>query len=144
MSECVAVSRRIRRPVDEVAKFVTDPHQSLPFITGVGRWKCVGEEGSGEDWDVFITVGAIQIGGRVLITQPDPNRLCWKTTRGTEHTFEAVVEPADDGSVLTMTVTYNLSGQILARLTELLGRGILTRHLEAAAEEIRHHLEFES
>ncbi|MBJ8344281.1 SRPBCC family protein [Antrihabitans sp. YC2-6] len=144
MSESATVSRKIRRPTDEVAAFVTDPHESLPLISGVGRWKCVGPEGGGEGWDVFLDVGAIQIGGRVLVTRPDPYRLCWRTTRGTEHTFEAVVEPADDGSVLTMSVTYDLSGLLLARLTEFLGRGILTRHLEAAAEEIRHHLEFES
>ncbi|WP_264079397.1 hypothetical protein [Mycobacterium szulgai] len=42
-----------------------------------------------------------------------------------------------------MTLTFSATGLGIALISELIGRGLVGRNLEAAAEEIRHHLEFE-
>ncbi|MFH5207994.1 hypothetical protein ACHIPZ_07180 [Antrihabitans sp. NCIMB 15449] len=143
MSQTLSVTRRVRRDADVAGAFLSDPHQVLPLITGLGRWRFVRDTADGEEWDVFLDVGAIQVGGRVLVTKSDGAGLSWQTIRGTHHAFEATLASDGDDSILTLTATYTLSGLVLAWVSELLGRGIVQRHLEAAAEEIRHHLEYE-
>ena len=57
----------IRRPHREVAGFVTDPHRFLPVIPGFARFTFVGAAAEGgEEWDVFLDVGTLHVGGRVL------------------------------------------------------------------------------
>lgn len=92
---------------------------------------------------MFLHSGTIYLGGRVLIAPPSDNRLRWRSVQGTQHSFEARIEPGDQGSRLTMTLNFSASGLAIARISELIGRGLVARNLEAAAEEIRHHLEFE-
>lgn len=79
----------------------------------------------------------------MLIASPDKNRLQWKSVRGTRHSFEALVEPDGEDSLLTMTLTFSITGLAIAWISEMIGRGLVTRNLEAIAEEIRHRLEFE-
>lgn len=143
MTQTVVVTRRIRRPIDEVSPFI-DPHQIMPLVTGMGRFDYVRSASDGEEWDLFLDVGPVQIGGRVLVLQPDDRRLTWQTIRGTSHSFEAEIEPDGSETILRMRLTYSMAGFATAWLAERVGRGIATRHLEAAAEEIRHHVEFES
>jgi Polyketide cyclase / dehydrase and lipid transport len=143
MAQKVTVSRHIRCPVDESSGFVTDPHNVLPKLSTLSRCRFIESCDDGELWDVYMDSGAVQLGGRVLISPPDANRLHWQTVRGTQHSFDAFVEPDGEGTRLTMTMTYSLTGFAIAWISEMIGRGLVTRNLEAIAEEIRHHLEFE-
>jgi hypothetical protein len=61
----------------------------------------------------------------------------------TRHSFEALVEPDGEDGLLTMTLTFSITGLAIAWISEMIGRGLVTRNLEAIAEEIRHRLEFE-
>ncbi|OBJ53119.1 SRPBCC family protein [Mycobacterium sp. 1423905.2] len=144
MTQTVTVSRVIRCPVDEASGFVTDPHKLIPEVSAFSRCKFVESCDDGELWDVFLNSGTIYLGGRVLVSPPGDGRMTWRSVRGTRHSFEARVEPHRRGSRLTLTLQYRLTGYVIARISELIGRGLATRNLEAAAEEIRHHLEFES
>jgi len=143
MTQTVRVSRHIRCAVDEVGAFVTDPPRLFPTVSTFSRCRFVESADDGELWDVYLTSGTIYLGGRVLIAPPDGWRLSWHSVRGTRHSFEALVEPDDGGSRLTMTLTFSATGLGIALISELIGRGLVGRNLEAAAEEIRHHLEFE-
>lgn len=143
MTQTVRVSRHIRRAADEAGAFVTDPPGLFPKLSTFSRCRFVESVDDGELWDVYLNSGTIYLGGRVLIAPPDGSRLSWCSVQGTRHSFEAVVEPDGDGCRLTMTLTFSATGWGIARLSELIGRGLVSRNLEAAAEEIRHHLEFE-
>ena len=145
MTQRVTRSLTVRRPHDEVAAFVTDPHQVLEVIPGFARFQHVGAGPSPgqEEWDVFLEVGTLHVGGRVLVAHPTPSRLEWHSRRGTTHAFAMTVEPMVEHSRLTMTLSYTLAGSLAARLSEVVARGIVARHLEAGLEQIRHLLEHE-
>ncbi len=147
MSQRVVRSITVRRPHEEVAAFITDPHRVLTVIPGFARFTYFGdvsteEDPTAEEWDVFLDVGTLHIGGRVIVRHPSVNRLEWRSARGTRHSFSMTVEPLGEHSRLTMSLRFGFSGLALARLTEVLGRGIAARHLEAGLEEVRHHLEY--
>ena len=143
MSQRVVRSILVRRPHDEVAAFVTDPHQVLPVVPGFARFAFVDDHVSGvEEWDVFLEIGTLHVGGRVEVTRPSANRLEWESDRGTRHRFTLEVEPVGEHTELTMEMEYSLSGLLMARVSEMLAKGIVARHLEAGLEEIRHHLEY--
>jgi carbon monoxide dehydrogenase subunit G len=143
MSQTVVRAITVRRPREEVAAFVTDPHRVLDAIPGFARFSFVGKtdvEGE-EEWDVFLEVGTLHIGGRVLVRRPSPSRLEWRGERGTRHSFSMTVEPLGEHSRLTMHLEYSFAGLLMARVSEMLGRGIAARHLEAGLEQVRHLLE---
>lgn len=143
MAQKVTVSRQIRCPVEETRAFVTDPHTLLSQVSTFSRCRFIESRDDGELWDAFMDSGTIYLGGQVLITHPDASRLRWQSVRGTRQSFEALVEPDGAGSRLTMTMTFSATGFGIAWVSEMLGRGLAARNLEAMAEEIRHHLEFE-
>jgi hypothetical protein len=143
MAQTITVSRDVRCPVDEARAFVTDPHKLLSQLTTLSRCRFIESTDDGELWDVFLDSGAVHLGGRVLIPPPDGNRLEWRSVRGTRHSFTAVVEPCGDATRLTLSLTFSVTGYGIAWVSEMLGRGMVSRNLDAIAEEIRHHLEFE-
>jgi Polyketide cyclase / dehydrase and lipid transport len=143
MTQTVSVSRHIRCPADEACAVVTDPRGLLSKIDTLSRCRFVEAEDDGELWDVYLDSGTVHLGGRVLIAPPDKDRLRWKSVRGTRHSFEALVEPDGENSLLTLSLTFSLTGLAVAWISEMIGRGLVARNLEAIAEEIRHRLEFE-
>jgi hypothetical protein len=144
VAQTVSVSRHIRRPVDECGAFITDPHKLLSTVSTLSRCRFIESCDDGELWDVFLDSGTVHLGGRVLIAPADGSRLHWRSVRGTRHSFEALAEPDGEGSRLTMSLRFSVTGLGVAWLSEMIGRGLVTRNLEAIAEEVRHHLEFET
>lgn len=147
MAQTIRVSRQVRCPVDKAGAFVTDAQQLFSQVSTFSRCRLIESRNSGELWEVFLHSGTIYLGGRVLIAPPHDNRLRWRSVQGTRHSFEVRIEPEDQGhsesSRLTMTLNFSATGLGIARISELIGRGLVARNLEAAAEEVRHHLEFE-
>lgn len=142
MTQQVTVSRHVRRPADEITDFVTDPHKLLSKTSTLSRCRFIESCAEGELWDVYLDSGTVHLGGRVLIAPPEDGRLHWQSVRGTRHSFDAIVEPDGEGSRLTMTLAFSVTGYGIAWISEMIGRGLVARNLEAIAEEIRHHLEF--
>jgi hypothetical protein len=143
MTQTVTVDTRIRRPADQVGAFVGDPHLFIPVLATVGRCQYIGDSGEDQLWDVFLVSGTIHLGGRVLVSPHKTDGLRWRSVRGTRHSFEASVDGDGQTSQVTFALTYSLTGLGIAWLSEFIGRGIVGRNLEAAAEELRHRLEFE-
>lgn len=143
MTQTVTTVRHIDCPLEVSGAFVTDPRALFPQVSTFSRCSFVKTRDDGDLWDVYLEGGTIHLGGRVLITPPTGSLLTWRAVQGTRHSFSALVEPDGDGSLLTLTLTFSTSGFGFARLSEWLARGLVSRNLEAAAEEIRHHLEFE-
>lgn len=132
----------VRRPFDVVAKVATDPGVLLPLVAGLGRFEFIAADDDGtEEWDMFLDIGAVHVGGRVHV-EPATPRLSWHSVRGTRHAMEVKVTEHPDGARVTMSMTVRLGGLVLGRMAEVLARGIAGRHLVAGLEQVRHHLEF--
>ncbi|WP_183095851.1 hypothetical protein [Nocardioides stalactiti] len=132
----------VRRPFEEVAKVATDPQVLLPLVAGLGRFKFIRDNGDGsEEWDMFLDIGAIHVGGRVRVVSTPPT-LSWASVRGTRHTMAVEVTEHPQGAEVSMTMTVQLGGLVMGRIAEFVARGIAGRHLVAGLEQLRHHLEF--
>ena len=144
MSSTVRRSITIRRPVDEVAAIATDPRVVLPIIGGLGRFKelATDVQGLGE-WDLFIDIGSVHVGGRVVVERPEPRRLTWHAIRGTRHQLALNVDEEGENARVTITMSLQLAGLVLGWVAETLARGIMARHLDAGLQQLRHHAEFE-
>jgi carbon monoxide dehydrogenase subunit G len=144
MSTTVRRSITIRRPVDEVAAIATDPRVVLPIIGGLGRFKELATDAGGlGEWDLFIDIGSVHVGGRVVVERPEPRRLTWHAIRGTRHQLALNVEEEGDNARVTITMSLQLAGLVLGWVAETLARGIMARHLDAGLQQLRHHAEFE-
>lgn len=129
----------VRREPAVVLDFVTNPARLLPHMTGLGRFR----HHEGDEWDAFLDIGTINVGGRIRI-EDEVDGLSWRSLRGTRHTFELVVSPEGEHSRIDLAINFRLAGLLLSRVAEVIGRGIAQRHLEAAAQQVRHHLEHEA
>ena len=143
MTQTVSVTRHISCPFADTAGFVTDPHRLFEEVSVFSRCRFIQSRADGELWDVYLDSGTIQLGGRVLIATPTGSLLKWRAVQGTRHSFSALAESDGEGSRLTLTLTFTTTGLGIARLSEWVGRGLVSRNLDAAVEEIRHYLEFE-
>ncbi|KRF13935.1 hypothetical protein ASG90_14075 [Nocardioides sp. Soil797] len=137
MTTSVTESVVVRHPVAEVAALATDPERLLPMVDGIGRFDHVRDR----EYDVFIDVGTIHVGGRVAVATPDDRTLVWQSVRGTENGFRLHVTEHPDGALVTATLRIKLYGLVMARVSEFLARGIVSRHLIAGLEQLRHGIE---
>lgn len=145
MSTSVHRSVHIRRPVDEVAALATDPRIVLPIVGGLGRYKELTTDANGlGEWDVFLDIGSVHVGGRVVVERPGPRTLAWHAVRGTRHQLKVNVDDEGDGARVTISMSLQLAGFVLGRVAEMLARGIMVRHLDAGLQQLRHQLEFGS
>lgn len=143
MSTTVRRSITIRRPVDEVAAIATDPRVVLPIIGGLGRFKELATDADGlGEWDLFIDIGSVHVGGRVVVERPEPRRLTWNAIRGTRHQLALTVDEQGDNARVTIAMSLQLAGLVLGWVAETLARGIMARHLDAGLQQLRHHVEF--
>ena len=133
----------VRRPAEQVAALATLPRVALPHMAGIGRFEQItdDEDGLGE-WDVFLDIGTIHVGGRVVVSRPDDRSLSWVSVRGTSHAVDLRVHDHDQGARLELRLRVELTGFLTGRLTELVTAGLVGRHVEAGLQQLRHHLEF--
>lgn len=143
MAAPVVESVVVRRHPEDVAKVATDPRVVLPLIGDAGRIKLIREHPDGsEEWDLFVDVGSIHVGGRVLVEPGDGTTLRWTSLRGTRQSAVVEVTPEGADARITVTMTTEFSGLLFAAMTSRLARGIVGRHVRAALEQVRHRLEF--
>lgn len=139
----VTRSVRVRRPVDEVAKVATDPEVVFPIIGGFGRFDSIAHNPDGsQEWDLYLDVGSIHVGGRVRVNPPTATSIEWRSVRGTRHSARIEVSAADGGSLVTMTVSAYFAGLLAGWITSVLAGGIVARHMDAGLEQLRHHIEY--
>jgi carbon monoxide dehydrogenase subunit G len=143
MATTVTESIAVRRPLAQVAEQVTDPDVVLPMMGGFGRFRKIGAAPDGnEEWDVFLDIGSIHVGGRVHVDARGEHALAWESVRGTQHAVTIDVTGDEESAVVTMRLRIEFAGLVTGRLTELLARGIVRRHLQAGLQQLRHQVEF--
>lgn len=140
----VTRSTLVHASVDEVVKVATDPDVVFPIMGGFGRFECIDRHPDGsQEWDLYLDVGTIHAGGRVRVEAPSEHSLAWESVRGIQHSAHIEVSPATDGATVTMTISVQFSGRLLAGwATSLLADGILARNIEAGLQQMRHRIEY--
>lgn len=139
-------SIQIRGDFDEIAKAATDPDVVFPIMGGFGRFDLIDRYADGtQEWDLYLDVGSIHVGGRVAVDAPRANTLTWRSIRGTHHSARLEVSPADDGALVAMTITVELAGRlVMGWIAQFMADGILGRHIEAGLQQLRHRIEYGS
>lgn len=133
----------VRRSVEEVAKIATDPDVVLPIIGGFGRFALIRHNPDGsQEWDLFLHIGTVHVGGRILVGPPSDHALTWRSLRGKAHTARIEVRPAGDHAQMSISVTTQFVGAVTGRLTGLLARSILARQIDAGLQQLRHYIEY--
>ncbi|BBH16788.1 hypothetical protein Back2_10750 [Nocardioides baekrokdamisoli] len=134
----------VRRDLDVVAKVATDPLTILPIIGGFGRFDPLDVDAAGCGlWDVFINLGTNQVGGRVEVVRLGERHLQWSSVRGTHHSMDIRVEPDADGAVVEFHLQSRLAGGLTGRISQFVSKGIVSRHLVAGLDQLRHYIEHE-
>ncbi|WP_421845209.1 SRPBCC family protein [Mycobacterium sp.] len=133
----------VRRPVDEVAKVATDPELVFPIINGFGSFDLISRNPDGsQEWDIYLDVGAVHVGGRVLVEPPSGHAVAWRSQRGTRHSAQIEVASAEGGASVSMSVTVEFAGLLTGWITTFLANGILARRVEAGLQRLRHRIEY--
>lgn len=140
MASTVVESVLVRRPFEEVAKVATDAGAVLPLVGGRVSLLREYTDGSAE-WDLFLDVGTIHVGGRVVVRPTDGTTLSWQSIRGTRQSAVLEVSPEGEHTRVTVTTTTEFTGLLFAAMTGWLARGIVGRHVRAGLEQLRHQLE---
>lgn len=140
----VTRSVHVRGGREEVAKVATDPNVVFPIIGGFGRFEFILSHGDGtQEWDLYLDVGTIHVGGRVLVEQPSDRVLIWHSLRGTHHHARIDVVATEEGAKVSMMIAVDIAGALLAGwVTTFLAEGILGRHIEAGLQQLRHRIEY--
>ncbi|HLR98701.1 SRPBCC family protein [Mycolicibacillus parakoreensis] len=134
---------RIASPVDDVAKIATDPAVVFPIMGSFGRFEFLTRNPDGsEEWDLYLNVGSIYVGGRVRVPPPSGAALRWQSLRGTRQWARIEVAPTPEGARVAMTMQVRFAGRLTGWLTGQLARGILARNMEAGLQQLRHHIEY--
>ncbi|HTM83461.1 MAG TPA: SRPBCC family protein [Mycobacterium sp.] len=133
----------VRSGLEEVTKVATDPAVVLPIIGSFGRFDFITRHPDrSEEWDLYLNVGTIHVGGRVRVAPPAAAELTWQALRGTQQNARIEVTPADDGARVTMSIAVQFAGALTGWLTGQLARGILARNIDAGLQQLRHHIEY--
>jgi hypothetical protein len=140
----VTRSTLVHAGVGEVARVATDPEVVFPIMGAFGRFDRVDRFPDGsQEWDLFLHVGTIHAGGRVLVAPPSEDSLEWQSVRGIQHEARIEVAPATGGTTVAMTISVRFSGRLLTGwVTGLLADSILARHIEAGLQQMRHRVEY--
>ncbi|OBJ67926.1 SRPBCC family protein [Mycobacterium sp. 1274756.6] len=134
---------RVQAPAAEVTKVATDPSVVFPIMGSFGRFDFISRHRDGsEQWDLYLNVGSILVGGRVRVSPLSTDALIWQSLRGTRQRARIEVSPNGDGATVTMTMQVHFSGRVTGWLTGQLARGILARNMEAGLQQLRHHIEY--
>ena len=139
----VTRSAFVRRPVDEVAKVAIDPDVVFPILGAFGKFDLITRNPDGsQEWNLYIDVGTIHVGSRVVVEPPSGYTLVWHWLRGTRHHGRIELSPAEGGTTVTMSETLTFAGFLAGWITGLLAQGILGRRIGAGLEQLRHHIEY--
>jgi uncharacterized membrane protein len=135
-------SIRVAAPRKRVWELVSEPTRYSEFMVGA-RWEPVsGEPSSGPRarHSLNIEVGSIDLGGTVEVVVFDPpHELAWTDVSGIDNRGRWILRERGDETEVTMRVSYQVPGGVLALLASLLGAPILrgdVRKTLAALKEL--------
>jgi uncharacterized membrane protein len=133
---------RIAAPREEVWRYVSQPERYSEFMVG-SRWDPMpGEPTTGmrARFEIYISVGSTDLGGVIEVVEWDPpHELAWTNITGIDQRGRWILRDRDDHTDVTIRLSYQVPGGILALISSQLGRPIIRRDVRrslAALKEV--------
>jgi uncharacterized membrane protein len=136
----VEESIRIAAPREEVWRLVSQPERYSEFMVG-SRWDPIpGEPVSGlrARFEISIAVGSTDLGGTVEVVEWDPpHELAWTNITGIDHRGRWILRERNGGTDVTIRLSYQVPGGILALIASQLGAPILRRDVRQSLAALK-------
>jgi fatty-acyl-CoA synthase len=141
------VERRILvdAPCEEAWEVISDPANWPRLIHGITRFEArnAKEASVGARYSMRMRVGSADVGGLIELVEFDENRdLAWTSITGIAQRGRWRLRKAPGGStVVTLRLSYDAPGGILATIADRLSAPMVGRNLEQSLENLRRELE---
>jgi uncharacterized membrane protein len=130
----------IAAPRAEVWRYVSEPERYSEFMVG-SRWDPIpGEPVSGPRarFEICIEVGSTDLGGTVEVVEWDPpHELAWTNITGIDHRGRWILRERNGRTDVTIRLSYQVPGGILALIASQLGAPILRRDVRQSLAALR-------
>jgi uncharacterized membrane protein len=133
-------SIRIAAPRDRVWPYVSEPERYSEFMVG-SRWDPVaGEPVSGlrARFEICIEVASTDLGGTVEVVEWEPpHQLSWTNITGIDHRGRWILRDRGEETDVTIRLSYQVPGGILALVASRLGAPILRRDVRQSLRSLK-------
>lgn len=130
----------IAAPREEVWRHVSEPERYSEFMVGT-RWDPVpGEPVSGPRarFEICIEVGSTDLGGVIEVVEWDPpHELAWTNITGIDQRGRWILRDHGDRTDVTIRLSYQVPGGILALVASRLGAPILRRDVRQSLSALK-------
>jgi acyl-CoA synthetase (AMP-forming)/AMP-acid ligase II/uncharacterized membrane protein len=137
----------IAAPAERIWRCVTDPDRARRLMDGFTRWDVEGDRktGLGARYAIRLQVGSAEVGGLVEVVEFDPPRdMAWNSVSGIDQRGRwRLRERGPDCTDVTLRVSYQAPGGILATVADRVAAPLVARRLRDSLENVKHELEKE-
>jgi uncharacterized membrane protein len=140
----VEESIRIAAPREEVWRYVSQPDRYPEFMVGSSWSPVPGEPISGPRarYSIEIQVRSVDLGGVVEVVEWDPpHELAWTNITGIDQRGRWILRDRDGETEVTMRLSYQAPGGLLALVASQLGRPVIQRDVRRSLEALRETVE---
>jgi uncharacterized membrane protein len=143
-----SASTTVSAPIETVWGVVSDPEQTLSFMSGITRWEVESEEptGLGARYRMLMRVGSAEVGGLVEVVEWDPpGDMAWTSVTGIDQRGRWRLRSAPGGRTrVELRLAYGVAGSGLAGwLAERIAEPAVTSHLESSCRQLSRLVEHE-
>jgi uncharacterized membrane protein len=143
-----SASTTVSAPIETVWGVVSDPEQTLSFMSGITRWEVESEEptGLGARYRMLMRVGSAEVGGLVEVVEWDPpGDMAWTSVTGIDQRGRWRLRSAPGGRTrVEIRLAYGVAGSGLAGwLAERIAEPAVTSHLESTCRQLSRLVEHE-
>jgi ribosome-associated toxin RatA of RatAB toxin-antitoxin module len=137
----------IERDPSSVFALISDQSRYPEFFAGITRWepRTRKRRGPGARFWVLMRVGSIEAGGVVVVDRWEQDQLIeWRSELGVRQGGRWQLTPVDDGTAVTLSLEFDLSGGPVGWLVERLVASIVGRNMLATLLAARRMLEYDA
>ena len=135
---------RVDAPREEVWRYASQPERYSEFMVG-STWTPVPSEpvtGPRARFEICIEVGSIDLGGVIEFVEWDPpHELAWTNITGIDQRGRWILRDRGNCTDVTMRLSYQVPGGILALVASQLGRPLIQRDVRRSLEALREAVE---
>ena len=133
-------SIRIAATREEVWRFISKPDCYSQFMVNSNWSQVEGEPTSGPRarWNIEIGIGSISLSGIVeFVEWEPPHEIAWVNITGIDQRGRWILRDCQPETEVTMRVSYQVPGGVLALIASQFGKPLLRRDLRRSLEALR-------
>src|ERR1700722_13735532 len=143
-----SASTTVSPRIETVWGVISDPEQTLSFMSGITRWEVESEEptGLGARYRMLMRVGSAEVGGLVEVVEWDPpGDMAWTSVTGIDQRGRWRLRSAPGGRTrVEIRLAYGVAGSGLAGwLAERIAARAVTAHLRSTVGQLKRQVEHE-